>query len=310
MDIRQLEHFTALIAEHNFARAAERVNLSQPAFSRSIQQLERQLGVCLFERGRQGASPTVFARAALPHIRALLGARDALQQALQGINGLLSGDLGVGVGPYPALGLMDRVAARFIDRHPAIHLRLHTADWASLHQALLAHDIELFVADTRALEQDARLEVTRLPQPDSLIFCRPGHPLSAKARLCWADLLDWPFALTRVPDTIERQLQQLSSAAGGLRQRIECDNVAMLLALVSRSNAISLAPANVLAEPLRSGQLISLALDETAQLHTQYGLVMLRQRQCSPAAEAFRNLLLSEAGALAGPDPATLAGQP
>ena len=58
MDIRRLTHFIALAEEGRFAVAAERVHLSQAAFSRSIQALEQRMGLKLFDRGAKGASLT------------------------------------------------------------------------------------------------------------------------------------------------------------------------------------------------------------------------------------------------------------
>ena len=54
MDTRHIRHFMALVECGSFARASEVVHLSQPALSRSIQELERQLGARLFDRGRFG----------------------------------------------------------------------------------------------------------------------------------------------------------------------------------------------------------------------------------------------------------------
>lgn len=295
MDTRQLQHFLALLEHGNFARAADAVHLSQPAFSRSIQQLEQQLGVSLFDRGRHGAAPTVYARAALPHVRALFAAREALLQEIQAVQGLETGELAVGTGPYPAIGLMDQVAARFIDRYPGIRLRLHTANWEALRHDLLAHEIELFVADTRELGTDPALAITPLPQRAGGIFCRRNHPLAWQHSLPWSALLSYPFALTRLPDAIEATLQQLSAPHGGLTRRIECDNVAMLLAMVAGSDAISMAPVSVIHAQLEAGTLVMLPVEGIESIQTSYGLVQRRERQLSPAAAAFRHLLLQAA---------------
>ena len=295
MDTRQLQHFLALLEHGNFARAADAVHLSQPAFSRSIQQLEQQLGVSLFDRGRHGATATVYARAALPHVRALFAAREALLQEIQAVQGLETGTLAIGTGPYPAIGLMDQVAARFIDRYPGIRLRLHTANWEALRHDLLAHEIELFVADTRELGADPALTITPLPQRAGSIFCRRDHPLTRLRELQWSALLPYPFALTRLPDAIEATLQQLSTAHGGLSRRIECDNVAMLVAMVAGSDAISMAPVSVIQTQLAAGTLVMLPVQGIEEIQTRYGLVQRRDRQLSPAAAAFADLLLQAA---------------
>ena len=296
MDTRLLNHFLALMDTGNFARAAEQVHLSQPAFSRSIQQLESLLGVTLFDRGRQGAQPTAFARAALPHARQTLGALAALKQEMDALQGLSGGELAIGTGPYPALGLVDRVCSTFVDRYPAVRLQVHTGNWAELAERLLAGELELFVADTRELQHQRDLEVSPLPQPTGLLFCRAGHPLVDNARLDWAALLDYPLASTRLPQDIEQQLAARAAPFGGLKRRIQCDNVAMLVSIVRQSLAISLAPAGAIERELAAGTLVTLEVEDFADIQTHYGLVQRRGRSLSPAARHFVDMLREQTG--------------
>ena len=272
MDTRLLQHFIALMGHGNFARAADASHLSQPAFSRSIQQLEQQLGVRLFDRGRHGARPTAFAEAAMPHARALLRALDSLHQEMSGLQGLEHGQLAIGTGPYPAVGLMDTLCARFVDSYPGIRLRLHTGNWRELRDRLLGGELELFVADT------------------------PGHPLCALPTPAWADLADYPLAVTQLPEHVERRIEQLTGSS--VQRRIECDSLALLVAIVAQSNAISLAPDAAIARELADGRLVTLALATPAGLETGYGLVQRRDHTLSPAARAFMALLETHTGDL------------
>ena len=296
MDSRLLTHFLALMDTGNFARAAEQVHLSQPAFSRSIQQLEAQLGVTLFDRGRQGAQPTPFARAALPHVRQTLSALSALQQEMDALKGVSGGELAIGTGPYPALGLVDQACSLFVDRYPAVQLQVYTGNWAELAARLLAAELELFVADTRELQHQRDLEVTALPQPAGLAFCRAGHPLLSLEVIDWAALLAYPLASTRLPEDIEQQLTALAAPHGGLNRRIRCDNVAMLVSIVRQSQAVSLAPAGAIERELASGELVALEIEDFGEVQTQYGLVQRRGRSLSPAARHFSALLLEASG--------------
>ena len=291
MDTRLLTHFLALVDTGNFARAAEQVHLSQPAFSRSIQQLESVLGVTLFDRGRQGAQPTAFARAALPHVRQILSTLGALGQEMDALQGLSGGELAIGTGPYPAMGLVDQTCARFTDCYPAVQLQVHMGNWEELGERLLAGELELFVADTRELQHQRDLEVTDLPQPAGLPFCRAGHPLVGQAEVSWESLLAYPLASTRLPGDIEQQLAALAGPHGGLKRRIRCDNVAMLISIVRSSQAVSLAPAAAIQRELASGELVALPVAGLTNIRTHYGLVQRRGRSLSPAAREFATLI-------------------
>ncbi|MDF3148982.1 LysR family transcriptional regulator, partial [Streptomyces sp. T21Q-yed] len=72
--VRDLRYFTTVAEELHFTRAAERLYVSQPALSKQVRALERQLGVELFRRGPQGVSLTEAGTALLPHARRVLDA--------------------------------------------------------------------------------------------------------------------------------------------------------------------------------------------------------------------------------------------
>jgi len=69
MNQRRLRHFTVVAETLNFSRAAERLHIAQPALSTSIQKLEAELGVRLFDRGTSGVQLTTAGRAALLEAR-------------------------------------------------------------------------------------------------------------------------------------------------------------------------------------------------------------------------------------------------
>src|SRR5215469_13053217 len=78
MDVhgRDLRYFVAVAEDLHFTRAAERLYISQPALSKQVRMLERQLGAPLFERGRERVRLTPVGEALLPHARAVLAAWD------------------------------------------------------------------------------------------------------------------------------------------------------------------------------------------------------------------------------------------
>ena len=80
LDLKRLQHVVALADESNFRRAADRVHLSQPAFSRSIQAAERELALKLFDRGALEARPTPAGAFFVERARALLHQNERLER--------------------------------------------------------------------------------------------------------------------------------------------------------------------------------------------------------------------------------------
>lgn len=287
-DLRQLRHFVALAEHGHFARAATAVNLSQPALSRSIQALESSLDCQLLERPSRGVSLTPHGQLVLEHARRLLAGSRALENAVSQLGNLQAGELRLGCGPYPAARLIPQTLGQFSSRFPKVRVQLLIDDWRNLRRRLLNDELELYVADIREHSDDPQLCVTPLQQYPGVIFCRPGHPLLSTGTLIAA--LDYPLAGTTLPAAVNQAMQALSGRAHPLT--IECDNFMVLKALVSASDALSMAPWDVVAEEVLSGSLavLNLPLERLAQ-SSAYGLVSRSGRSLSPAAQAFSALL-------------------
>src|ERR1700678_1690258 len=96
MKLRHLEYFVAAAEELNFTHAAGRLNVSQPPFSKQIQDLEGELGINLFERERKGVALTAAGKAFLIDARQILEACDQAVKKAQRISRGELGELTVG----------------------------------------------------------------------------------------------------------------------------------------------------------------------------------------------------------------------
>ncbi|HQR66742.1 MAG TPA: LysR family transcriptional regulator, partial [Thermoanaerobaculia bacterium] len=128
-DLRPLSHAVALAEFGHFGRAASAVALSQPAFSRSIQGLERRLGCRLFERERGRIVPTPFGRAVVERARALLHGASELQREVALLKGGDTGELTVSAGAYPAALCIPGALALLLSTHPRISVRGRVREW-------------------------------------------------------------------------------------------------------------------------------------------------------------------------------------
>jgi len=285
-DLRQLRHFVALAEHAHFARAAAAVHLSQPALSRSIQALESQLGCTLVDRHSRGVSLTAHGRLVLEHARRLLAGSLALSNAVNQLGNLEAGELRLGAGPYPAARLIPQALGQLLQRYPRVQVKLDIANWLELRDSLLDSTIELFVADIRELQDDFQLRIEPLRVHQGVLFCRPSHPLLQRGDLQLRDLLDFPLAGTQLPQVVERSLGLASGRAQPLS--VQCDNFLVLKRLVADSDVLSMAPWDVIADEVDSGQLALLPLlPQGLHQHSAYGLVSRAGHSLSPAAQAM-----------------------
>ncbi|MCI4183925.1 LysR family transcriptional regulator, partial [Dickeya dianthicola] len=101
IDLRQLRHFIALIEHRNFTSAAQAMNISQSAFSRSIQSLEQSVGARLIDRHHH-LEPTKKGLLVLEHARRLTGYAQDLINDIEQFSEKESGEVHFGCGPAPA----------------------------------------------------------------------------------------------------------------------------------------------------------------------------------------------------------------
>jgi DNA-binding transcriptional LysR family regulator len=177
MELRQLEYLIAVAEEASFTRAAQRVHISQSVVSAQVRQLERELGATLFDRSARTATLTQAGVAALAHAREALAAAAAIRQAVDDVNGLLRGQLTVGmVTACTISGLFDALAA-FHHAHPGVVVTLIEHSSAELTELIRAGAADLALIGAAG---DPPEGLTALPiVSERLVAAVPaGHPLA------------------------------------------------------------------------------------------------------------------------------------
>src|SRR5436190_484816 len=127
MELDQVETFVAIVRRGGFTRAASTLHLSQPAVSRRLELLERELGAPLFERLHSGVVLTEAGRAFLPHAESLLASMRDGVDAVRALQGTARGAITLAlVGTLASTTLTERLR-RFREAHPQVQVRLRTA---------------------------------------------------------------------------------------------------------------------------------------------------------------------------------------
>lgn len=124
MEIRHLRYFVVLAEELHFGRAAQRLHMAQPPLSQRIRDLERELGVRLFDRGRRGVALTEAGALLLAHARSVLDGVESAREAVRRIRPGAEGILRAGVPPDTAPDTIDTLATTFARDVPDVLLEL------------------------------------------------------------------------------------------------------------------------------------------------------------------------------------------
>jgi DNA-binding transcriptional LysR family regulator len=286
VDLKRLTHLIALADECHFARAAERVHITQPAFSRSIQLLESEVGMRLFDRETGDVKPTPAGLFLVDRARRLLFEARNLQRETQFYRDAALGDTAFGAGPFPAATIMPRVLAELRAQYPGVSLRLEMNNWQLLCDRLFEEDIEFFVADVRDLPPDPKISVTSIGRQLGHFFARAGHPLAGKpCTLAQA----WKFgvASTKWPAGVRAVIGRLIGLAPGELPTLalECDDVSLLRTLAQSTDTLIASSDVGCSGDVASGALVRLDVRDLPDVYVEMGIVALVNRTPSPMAQ-------------------------
>ncbi|MEJ2885339.1 LysR family transcriptional regulator [Actinomycetospora aeridis] len=254
MDVhtRDLRYFLAVAQERHVTRAAARLHVSQPALSKQLRALERQVGAVLLHRLPHGVELTPAGEALLPHARAITERTDeaARDVAAAGLRLVVGVSTGVGRGLLPAV--RSRVAAQDLDPR----VRLVAWDDATAGLADGTSDVAVAWAPV-----PGRVRTLVLARETVCAGLPPGHDLAGRGSLSFADLRDEPFLALplaagplRAAWLAEAQRDGRPARIGGEVRSVEETHEALLdgrgVVLLAAGNADALARGGVVVVPV------------------------------------------------------------
>jgi LysR family carnitine catabolism transcriptional activator len=282
MDVRRLRMFLAVADHGTFTRAASASYVSQPALSKAVQELEREVGVALFDRSRQGVSLTAAGRALLPHARQVVRDVEAARAAVTSVTGLVAGSVELACLPTLAADPAAPWIAAFRRAYPGI--QVHLADPED-PQALLSMVrngvVELGITERPA--DPAGLAVHRAGEQDLVAIFPPGsraptepYPLNA--------LVEWPLVVTPPGTSSRRILEEgLGRWAARLRIAVETAQRDAIIPLVLGGAGASVLPLPV----ARTAESFGAVIARTRPRLVRPVTLIHRQSPLSPAAASF-----------------------
>lgn len=242
MELRQLEHFLAVVEEGSFGRAAARVFMVQSSLSASLRALERSLGTELFIRGRRGAELTDAGKAFLEPARAVIEGADRAKDAVAEVKGLLRGTVRIAAVFVPrSIDLIETIR-RFREQHPGVEVRVVPADPMTMVKLVADGEVD-FAITPRVAQSSTSLRFQPLVSSPLVVTCPTGHRLAGASEVVAQDLID--ESIIELPGGWRsRELfDDWCRAQGVDRQiRLEVDDWFQVLTMVQRGVGISYGP--------------------------------------------------------------------
>jgi LysR family transcriptional regulator, regulator of abg operon len=269
MRLQSIEQFIAVVDAGSIRGAARQLNMSQPALSRALQQLEEELGVQLMDRSGRGVTPTAAGSAFLSRARvAEAELRKAAEEARKAM-----GDgtrlLALGVSPVGASLLLPELAITLQRLHPACRIRILETTPSALLSLVRDEVMDLAVTQRTLIHLDAGLDYRPLAEIQMRIAVRPGHPLlrkygqpDKKGACSLADIVGTSWLYMTAHDSSD-DIVSRSFIASGLPvplPAVHCGSYFIALDLLASTDMVGVLPPALLRSCMKSGTLVELVL--------------------------------------------------
>lgn len=298
LKFKQLLVFERVATLGSMHRAAQAVHMSQPNVVKIIAQLERLLGVDLFERHSKGVRLTVFAEHLLERIRPMLGDAKAISEELDSLSSGDGGNVAIGTLISASAWLLPQSVALMKERHPRVGITIQEATNDILYPMLRVGELDVIVG--RIPENHSEdIQINSIYQDEMVIVGRAKHPLSKQKKCTPSELLPYIWIIPTDSSPVRSQVDSFFLNHGLDTPKNSITSLSMLtnLGILARSNALAMLP-SVAARPLiKVGVLFEIPI----QVHAPFGSIgysLRANREPVPAAQKFIEIL-KEVGATA-----------
>ncbi|QYJ85490.1 LysR family transcriptional regulator [Shewanella mesophila] len=289
MDLKALHYFVEIVNCKGFNRAAAKIHISQPALSKSINQLEAELELPLLMRGKRGTAVTLTTHGQLvyQYAQKLLDTKRELFTELDALKGLNKGELKLGLAPLGSAELFAPIIAKYRQRYPQIHTQLLVRGGVEQTSALKQGEIELA---TGIIELNQEFEGIAIHTEPMVVVLPSLHPLAKKTEIpisaldrCAQILFEPEFSLH------EMVINACSDAAVTIDNPTHVNQPEFGIALVAAGIGVMLLP-KFIAERYQLEGVVSRQLTETS-LNWRMSLFWEKDKPLSFAANAMIDLL-------------------
>lgn len=205
--LRELRLFLAVARSGSLLRAADDIGLSQPALSKAIAELERTLGVRLFDRGNRGVAPTPHGEILLRHAA---GVFEELRQAVDDMGFLTDasrGNLRVGATPTICAGLLPRAIGTVLGNRPRFQFHVEELDAGKLRGELLDRSLDIGIGAAHVAGEGDALAFERLFDDRLFVVAGVQHPLAARRSVTLGEAARQPWVLPASDGAVAVQLK-------------------------------------------------------------------------------------------------------
>jgi LysR family transcriptional regulator, regulator of abg operon len=297
LKLNQLRDLVA-VAEHGSLRAAARhLGTAQPTITRSLSELERELGAPLFERRSRGMVATPLGKAFVKRASAILNDVRRAADEFNQLRGNAVGSMTIGLSIAAHLQLLPRTLRAFRQRFPEVRLHIIEGFYPTLEVGLHDGSVDFYVGPDPSLALPPTLHKEVLLAGRRAVLCRANHPLAKETTL--KALVDAEWITTSITPKAETEIGDLFKYHGLPEPTLvlKSQSALTLLTCLASSDLLAMAPAQWIDSPFANKVLTTIPVKEG--LSAPPIIIVTRSDvPLAPAAEFFLDLMRRAAGHL------------
>lgn len=284
-----LRTFLAVRQHRNYTRAAEELFVSQPAVSRRIRELERELGVRLFEQLGKALHLTAAGEALAVEAERLLGGMERAAEVVRGHAAAGKGRLRIGASATPGCCLLPAVVGAFYRQHPDSELSYAVENSRVIERGIVSNELDMgFIGET---PESPALAARPVVMDEIICVTAPGHPLAGRKRVSPAVLAN-EMCVVRERGSSTRRLAEvwLAEKGSSFTTVIELSSSEAIKALVASGVGLALMSIHAVEREVESGLLFRVPV-AGLELKRPIYLVQHLDKHLSPVMRSFMTLM-------------------
>jgi len=291
MNAAKLKHVLAVDQAGSLSAAARALGLTQSTVSRSLADIEREIGYALFDRRARDVVATERGRTFLSRAARIISDLDQLSQDARASREAGETLIRVGVSPASMQGLVNKATIALMGKKPAMRVHLEALTEGAGVRALRRGDVDMLVGPESTLKSDDGFAFEKLTELKTNLFVRKKHPLSEKSRVTAAALKDFPIIASDRMSWHTDRLRTLYENVGGdpVRRMHIIEYFPMVADIVAESDAIGIVAAEYSVSKTFARRFSLLAVDFFEPLPV--GFAVRKRWLPSPAMRAFEAAL-------------------
>lgn len=294
LNFHQLHIFQMVATHLSFSRAAEAMEITQPAVSIQVQELEKFLGITLFHRRPRGLRITEAGDAVLAYSQQIFALSNQLVDTVQEMEDLQTGHLVLGASTTPGEYVLPLVVGRFRQVYPGIHVKLVIGNTRTIIQRILDQDMDLGMVGDHVDEHSNELEMVDFQDDEIVMVAAPSHPAASMERPTVDQIVELGLILreegsaTRM--SAERRLRELGIVP---KVAIELGSNEAVKQAATAGGGIGIISRLGITAELKAEMLMVLDV-QGWECRRPLTLIQPKDRYLSPSQRAFREFLMAE----------------